>query len=60
MGQGVKQEKLMARNYAPGEIPPPGGGSLRIRSPPGDYARSCFQDGSSAPMTNTLGGSTGQ
>ena len=43
------------RKYAPGETSSPGGSGSRVFSPPGSYARSCFQDGSSAPRTNAPG-----
>ena len=50
--------KFMARchrKYTPGEISSPGSSGSRVFSPPGGCARSCFQDGSSAPRTNTPG-----
>ena len=43
------------RKHALGEISFPGGSGPRVFSPPGGYARSCFQDGSSAPRTNAPG-----
>ena len=50
--------KFMARchrKYTPGEISSPRSSGSRVFSPPGGCARSCFQDGSSAPRTNTPG-----